>query len=157
MIQRKDWAQNEIDFILANFRHLSNSELGNALGRPKASVRMCLFYENRKVQRPQGEKIFNVLSQVEKTRDKKEKIALMIQALDLIANRPEGYRRTDEETQKIRSRIAGNKFATGNIPWNSGTRGVKKANSGSFQPGNTRNHTALYDNAITIKTNADGR
>lgn len=157
MIQRKDWQQHEIDFILSNFHNLSNTEIGNSLGRSKASVRMCLFVENRKVQRPQGEKIFNVLSQVEKTKSKKEKIALIIEAMKLISTRPQGYTRTAKETKTIRSRIAGNKFENGNKPWNAGTRGVNKANGGSFTKGNTRNHTSKYDNAISIKTNPDGR
>ncbi len=55
------------------------------------------------------------------------------------------YERSEEQKSNIRSRISGNRFKLGVKPWNAGTKGVKKANSGSFKAGNKNSPTTLYD------------
>ncbi len=112
----KDWKENEKEFLVTNYASLSNKEIGDALGRTKASIRQMINKINAAIEDPEKR-----------------------------------YYRTPEQNESIRSRIAGNRFEKGIKPWNAGTRGIKKANSGSFKAGNRRMPTILYDNAITFK------
>ncbi len=145
-----EWENNEIEFLKQNFHHLSNAEIGKALGRTKEGVNKKCWALNQLVLRDR-EAIDEVLSQAMKRMPKAQKIVLVMQALQMIKQRHLPMIRTEEELNKIKSRIAGNRFKNGTKPWNAGTRGVKKANSGSFQPGNSRAKNQLYDNAIVIK------